>query len=267
MKNENVINLEARKKELLCLIKEETDKVKQERDALAHCIFEAEAQAKQRKNALQGTPKTDIYSTESILEAGAGEDTEFLNKKINLFYKAYALNPYGDEKKAADIMPLLEELQTVCAQLDTFYNYEIARAAKVVETAQDKLRTAEQQRKQYRCEVLQAQKDIHSTVVHSVIGYNELSKHDADSISANPLFSMGHSAMDGAVIAGMLKSAIESELENASAQRSKQLPTEHTTVPTNTATLDEAPFAFFDTKGNGKTSNRISNFMRRVSDR
>lgn len=216
---EELEKLETRKGELLQLIEQINEGIRNERDALAQCIFDAEAKVKRMQEiTIAGTPQVDIYNTKSILETGVQEDVESLKKNIDSFYKAYVLNPYGDNKKTAVIIPLLDELEKVCEKLDNYYNLKVAQAIVEVEKAREVQKEALKKRKQYRIEMLGLQKNLNKTASHSVIGENELLRHNVNSIKLMHLFSMAHTGMDGAKIVEMARCAITSEVEMAKKQ-------------------------------------------------
>lgn len=219
--NNKVKELETRKAELLEKLGQLADNIIAERDNFARKIFETEAEVAKTGQVRPLAPVTeDIYNPEAVLAAGTGETKEDLQKRLKVMFAAYSTNPFCDTRKAAAALEILEELQQIAGELDSFYNGEVAKKAAALEMAKKEYKAATAARLQHQRETNGATSQIRRAAAHSIIGDNDLFKHgvDKDSFSGGDMIAGvgydGFTIIGGAIDAINRKTAAAERLRN-----------------------------------------------------
>ena len=175
MNANQVKELESRKAELLESLHQITENITIERDNLADKIFETEAEIAKFGKIRMGAPvEEDIFDVEAILAGGASMTKEDYQKRLSLFARSYATNPFCDKKKASAVISVLDELCEITGKLDNYYNAEVAKAAAAIKEAKKAYHAATEARTQHQRETNCAVSDVRGAASHDRLGFNHL---------------------------------------------------------------------------------------------
>jgi len=226
-----VKELESRKAKLLESLHQITENITIERDNLADRIIETEAEIAKFGKVRMGAPvEEDIFDVEAILAGGASMTKEDYQKRLNLFVRAYATNPFCDKKKAADVFTVLDELCEIAGKLDDYYNAEVVKAAASIKEAKKAYQIAIAARTQHQRETNVVAAEIRRAASHDIIGYNHLWQLGVtlDDFKLQTCPGVGY---DGQAIVKGAKRLITSKIEEAERLRIR-----------NRATAQNVPF-------------------------
>lgn len=183
----NIKALEIKKAELIEKLGRLADSIIAERDTLANKIREAEADVAKFGQVRPIAANTeDIFNPEAILAAGEAETEEDKKKRLRLFARAYVTNPFCDPTKAAAALEILEELQQIAAELDSYYNGNVAKTAAALEQAKKDYKAATAARLQHQRSTNAAPGHIRRAASHDIIGYNDLARLGLDLFTFAP---------------------------------------------------------------------------------
>ena len=232
MNANQVKELEIRKAELLESLHQITENITIERDNLSEMISETEAEIAKFGKVRMGAPvEEDIFDVEVILAGGVSMTKEDYQKRLNLFVRAYATNPFCDKKKAAAVFAVLDELCEIVGKLDDYYNAEVAKASAAIKEAKKVYQAATAARTQHQRETNVVAAEIRRAASHDVIGHNHLCQLGAtlDDFKLQPCPGVGY---DGQIIVKGAKRLISSKIEASERLRIR-----------NGATAQNTPFA------------------------
>lgn len=170
-----VKELENRKVELLESLHRITENIAVQRDNLADKIYETEDEIAKFGKVRMGAPvNEDIFNADAILASETAMTKEDFQKRLNLFARAYATNPFCDKKKATDVLNVLDELGEIVEMLDAYYNESVKKAAAAIKEAEKAYQTATSARRQHQRKTNEAVTAIREAASRDRIGYNHL---------------------------------------------------------------------------------------------
>lgn len=249
MNANQVKELECRKAELLESLHQITENITIERDNLADRIIETEAEIARFGKVRMGAPvDEDIFDVEAILAGGVSMTKEDYQKRLSLFARAYATNPFCDKKKTAAVLVILDELYEIAGKLDDYYNAEVAKAAATIAEAKKAYQAATAARTQHQRETNVVTAEIRRAASHDIIGHNHLWQLGVtlDDFKLHICPGVGY---DGQTIVKGAKRLVTSKIEESERMRIRSGETAQDTPFAPAEYIPGEGAAIFSTKG------------------